>query len=101
MWVRILLVLMLALAFFHPLIETVDFWDNFPLTGQDTESNVLALMALLALVFLLMFRVSRLLRCFFSTIHILNNRLTHCFAVSEDLFKLEVLSPPALAPLRI
>src|SRR5260370_6115315 len=53
---RALLILMVGLALFYPLLETVDFWDspdNVPRTGSDTEFEILGVLLTLGLVVVL------------------------------------------------
>lgn len=52
---KIVLVLLVGLVLFLPAIERVDFWDNFPVTGQDLELTEISLLVLVG--FTLCFRL--------------------------------------------
>lgn len=46
---KLVLVLLVGLCLFLPLIEHVDFWDNWPATGNDLELNELSVLLVFGL----------------------------------------------------
>ncbi len=96
-----MLMLLVGLILLHPLIETVDFWDNFLITRQDVELEIVSLLAMFGLGFVLMFRLCMLVGSLTSSIRVPARKSAYSVGVSADPLKLELLPPLLSAPLRI